>query len=70
MNESSISSFNTDISISSKETINTSTSFEKDNPVSEDIKKYIIKSISKNLKEIIKENMLGMIFFTIVMCHL
>ena len=56
MNESSISSFNTDISISSKEAINTSTSFEKDNPVSEDIKKYIIKSISKNLKEIIKEN--------------
>ena len=51
MNESSLSEINTDNS-----TINTSTSFEKDNPVPEDIKKRIIKSISKNLKEIIKEN--------------
>ena len=56
MNESTISGFNTDNSISSKETINTSTSFEKDNPVPQEIKKNIVKSISKNLKDIIKEN--------------
>ena len=56
MNESSFSGFNTDNSISSKETINTSTSFEKDNPIPEDVKKKVIKSISKNLKDIIKEN--------------
>ena len=56
MNESSLSEINTDNSICSKETINTSTSFERDNPVPEDKKKRIIKSISKNLKEIIKEN--------------
>ena len=56
MNESSNSGFNTDNSICSKETINTSTSFEKDAPVSENIKDYILKSISKNLKEIINEN--------------
>ena len=46
----------TDNSISSKETINSSISFERDNPISEDIKIHTIKSISKNLKEIIKEN--------------
>ena len=57
MNDSSNSGFNTDNSICSKETINTSTSFEKYNPISDDIKKNIIDSISKNLKEIIKENM-------------
>ena len=51
MNEISI-----DNSISSKETINSSISFERDNPISEDIKMHIIKSISKNLKEIISEN--------------
>lgn len=51
MNEISI-----DYSISSKETINSSISFERDNPISEDIKMHIIKSISKNLKEIISEN--------------
>ena len=56
MNESSSSQINSDNSICSKETINTSTSFERDNPVPEDKKKRIIKSISKNLKEIIKEN--------------
>jgi len=56
MNESSCSGLNTDNSICSKETINTSTSFERDIPISEDKKKSIIKSISKNLKEIIKEN--------------
>lgn len=56
MNESSNSGFNTDNSICSKETINTSTSFEKDNPVSEDIKENIIKSICRDLKEIINEN--------------
>ena len=57
MNESSsYSGFNTDNSICSKETINTSTSFERDNPIPQDKKKYIIKSISKNLKDIIKEN--------------
>lgn len=56
MNDSSNSGFNTDNSICSKETINTSTSFEKFSPISDDIKKKIIKSISKNLKEIIKEN--------------
>jgi hypothetical protein len=56
MNDSSYSGFNTDNSICSKETINTSTSFEKYNPISDDIKKNIIDSISKNLKEIIKEN--------------
>ena len=55
MNESSNSGINTDNSICSKETINTSTSFERDNPVPEDLKKKIVKSISKNLKEIIKE---------------
>lgn len=56
MNESSNSGINTDNSISSKETINTSTSFERDIPIPEVIKKYIVKSISKSLKEIIKEN--------------
>ena len=57
MNESlSFSGFNTDNSLCSKETVNTSTSFEKDNPIPQDKKKYITKSISKNLKEIIKEN--------------
>ena len=56
MNESTISGFNTDNSISSKETINTSTSFERDIPIPKEIKKYIVKSISKNLKDIIKEN--------------
>jgi len=56
MNESSCSGLNTDNSICSKETINTSTSFERDLPISEEKKIYIIKSISKNLKEIIKEN--------------
>ena len=56
MNESSNSGINTDNSICSKETINTSTSFERDNPVPEDLKKKIKKLISKNLKEIIKEN--------------
>ena len=56
MNESSLSEINTDNSICSKETVNTSTSFERDNPVPEDKKKRIIKSISKNLKEIIREN--------------
>ena len=56
MNESSNSGFNTDNSICSKETINTSTSFEKDITTSENIKDYILKSISRNLKEIINEN--------------
>ena len=56
MNESSSSGICTDNSICSRETINSSTSFERDNPVGEDTKKYIIKSISKNLREIIKEN--------------
>ena len=56
MNDSSYSGFNTDNSICSKETINTSTSFEKYNPISDDVKKNILNSISKNLKEIIKEN--------------
>ena len=56
MNESTSSGINTDNSICSKETVNTSTSFEMDNPIPDDIKKYILKSISRNLKEIIKEN--------------
>ncbi len=56
MNESSCSGTNTDNSICSKETINSSISFERDCPISEDKKKCIIKSIIKNLKEIIKEN--------------
>lgn len=56
MNDSSYSGFNTDNSICSKETINTSTSFEKYNPISDDVKKNILNSISKNLKVIIKEN--------------
>lgn len=57
MNDSSNSGFNTDNLICSKETINTSTSFEKDIPISDDTKKNIVNSISKNLKEIIKENL-------------
>ena len=61
MDESSLSGLNTEysISMSAKEiSINTSTNFEKYNPVyiSKDIKKRIIKSISKNLKGIIREN--------------
>ena len=56
MNESSCSGLNTDNSICSRETNNSSISFERDSPISEDKKKLIIKSISKNLKEIIKEN--------------
>ena len=56
MNDSSYSGFNTDNSICSKETINTSTSFEKYSPISDTVKKNIINSISKNLKDIIKEN--------------
>ena len=56
MNESSYSGLKTDNSICSKETINTSTSFERDNPLSDETKRKIIKSISKNLREIIKEN--------------
>ena len=35
---------------------NSNLSFERYNPISEDIKIHTIKSISKNLKEIIKEN--------------
>ena len=56
MNESSNDGMNTDNSISSKETINSSISFERDIPLSEDKKKCIIKSVINNLKEIIKEN--------------
>jgi hypothetical protein len=56
MNESSSDGMNTDNSICSKETINSSISFERDIPISEDKKKYIIKSVINNLKEIIKEN--------------
>jgi ribosomal protein L30E len=56
MNESSCSGLNTDNSICSKETINSSISFERDSQISEEKKKLIIKSISKNLNEIIKEN--------------
>ena len=41
MNDSSYSGCNIDISISSKETINTSTSFEKYSPISDDIKKIL-----------------------------
>jgi hypothetical protein len=56
MNESSSDGMNTDNSICSKETINSSISFERDIPISVDKKKYIIKSVINNLKEIIKEN--------------
>ena len=61
MDESYGSGFNTDNSISSKEALSTSTSFEKYNPIyiSKNLKKHIIKSISQNLKEIIKENILN-----------
>ena len=58
MDESSSWAFNTDNSISSKEaSLSTNTSFEKFNPIyySENLKKYVIKSISQNLNEIIKE---------------
>ena len=51
MNEISTNNF-----ISSKENINSNISSEKDNPISKDIKMHTIKAISKNLKEIIKEN--------------
>ena len=51
MNEISTNNF-----ISSKENINSNISSEKDNPISKDIKIHTIKAISKNLKEIIKEN--------------
>jgi hypothetical protein len=42
--------------ISKDNFINSNLSFERYNPISEDIKIHTIKSISKNLKEIIKEN--------------
>ena len=56
MNESSCSGLNTDNSICSKETINTSTSFERDLPISEEKKIYIIKSISKNFQWLVYLN--------------
>ena len=57
MEESSSSRINTDNSISSKETaINTSPNNEANNPISPYKQKQIIKSIAKNLIEIIREN--------------
>ena len=61
MDESSLSGLNTEYSMSTscKEmSINTNSNFEKYNPlfISKDLKKRIIKSISQNLKGIIKEN--------------
>ena len=57
MEDSSSAILNTDNSISSKETaINTSPNFEVNNPISPYLQKQIIKSITLNLKDIIKEN--------------
>ena len=57
MEDSSSTILNTDNSISSKETaINTSPNFEVNNPISPYLQKQIIKSITLNLKDIIKEN--------------
>ena len=61
MDDSSLSGLNTEYSMSTscKEmSINTNSNFEKYNPlfISKDLKKRIIKSISQNLKGIIKEN--------------
>ena len=63
MDESSLSGMNVEHPISSSETINTSNntniSFQKDNKLSDDLKKQIIRSIARNLKEIIKDNILN-----------
>ena len=57
MEDSSSNILNTDNSISSKETrINTSPNFDGNIPISPYLQKHIIKSITLNLKEIIKEN--------------
>jgi len=59
MNESSISKINTDNCISSKETTQTNFNTIADNDFQDDLKKQIIKLIAKNLKEIIKDNILN-----------
>jgi len=53
---SSIGEMNSSLSMSSMETVNTSTSFEKDHPIPDYTKLNIIASISNNLKDIMEEN--------------